>query len=92
MIFGGEARFELLVDAEAGRAVGDLSQQRSGEAVVEAGYAVVADDVDDGAGHGFGGVAGAHLEADFDCGWGDGGLLVMSSSSPSSSFLRRAWC
>ena len=69
MVLSGEAGFEFFVDAEAGGAVGDLPQQRGREAVVETGDAVVAHDMEDGAGHGFGGVAGAHLEADFDCCW-----------------------
>lgn len=61
VVFGGEAGFELFIDAEARGRVGDLAEERGGETVVEAGDAVVADDVEDGAGHGFGGVAGAHL-------------------------------
>ena len=62
---GGEAEFQVFVDAEADGRVGELAEEGCGEAGVEAGEALGADDVDEGAEHGFwvGGRAG--LEADF---------------------------
>lgn len=63
---GGELGFEFLVDAEAGGGVGDLAEEGGGEARVEACEAVVAEDVEEGAGHGGGHGARAGLEADFN--------------------------